>query len=240
MAISVTTIGQNTDSAGATVAITVGVGGVPSGALIFACNHEQTNTASDGSIADTGSNTYTKISRLNPNASSNSGFGITWYVKNCAALVNTNTITYTKQTSGNKTAFSAFYATGIDTTAPLDTAVTATATGSSATPTATSGTPGVSGELFAAAIVAVGMNTFSQDTGHSWASPLDTASTGTTAGNASVVGGNQVNAGTGTIIYAPTWSGSRAWAEFIHGFKAAAGSARTAMYIPGRYGPVAI
>lgn len=220
MAISVTNIGVATAASGSNAQITVGVGGVPSGALIAASTEHRANNASSGSIADTPTNTYTEIVGASLNATQTNGRGVLWYKENCAALSSGNTITYTPPASATN-AISAFYATGIATSGSLDTAVTNSATGSSTTPSVTSGTPGVSGELFVAAVAQRGSSgTFTQDTTNSWAAPFNEASSGTANGDARINGGNQVNGGAGTITYAPSYTVTSPWAAFVAGFKA--------------------
>lgn len=216
--ISVTNIGTNSNSAGATVAITVPVGGVPSGALIcFAV--DENSGAAGGSVADTSGNTYNLVSTvgLNNDIASN-GFGRFYYVQNATALSSGNSITWTKQVSGNQASVSAFYATGVATASALDASVTATAFGSSTTPTVTSGTPGQAGELFVGALWSKAGGTFTQDSGNSWAIPFNQG--GATAAT-QVNGGNQVNAGSGTKTFAPTLSSSVPWSTGVWGFKPA-------------------
>src|SRR5229473_52113 len=102
MPISVTNIGTNSGKLVAnngTVAVTVPVGGVPTGALIvfaFAM------APGSRSVADTASNTYTGSSGTtftNINTSLIGGTGY-YYAWNCTALVSGNTITLTNQTGG--------------------------------------------------------------------------------------------------------------------------------------------
>lgn len=234
MAISVATLGtvQDATGTGATLALST-TNAVSAGALIFVLIGEGNNAvySAGGSVTDAAGNTYTEIAhgQINPSGD----FGQIFYAKNAAALTAGQNITFTKQTSGDRAWVSALTATGIDTTAPLDTAVTTTpTTGSSTTPSITSGTPSVAGELFIGA-VASQQNTqlFTQDTGNGWGAPPDAI--GFTASNlgsafACIGGGNQVNAGTGTKTYAPTFSVGCRWAAFICGFKAATGGAAAA------------
>lgn len=234
MAIAVTTIGTAIDNvgAGATLAVVVPAGGAPAGALIVVAVGEGSlaTYSTGGSMADAALNTYAQIANAALNAGGQ-GFGVMFYAKNIAALLATNTIVFTKQTLNDCAVASAFYATGIDTTGPLDTAVTATASGVSSTPSVTSGTPAASGELFAACLIAQSNSqTYSQDTTHSWAAPFDTNGyDGTNLGSSIVwaAGGNQINAGTGTKIFAPTMSNLARWGAIVAGFKAAAGAADT-------------
>lgn len=139
MAISVTNIGTATGSSGGSLAVTVPAGGVPAGALIVVVVSEGASTVG-GSVADTAGNTYTAVTGVFNNAASASGYGRMYYALNATALAQNNTITFTRQTSGSNAAMSAMYATGIQTASALDTAVTNTATGSSTTPSVTSGT----------------------------------------------------------------------------------------------------
>lgn len=214
MAIAVTSIGTASATVGNNATITVGAGGVPAGCLIYIAGHDGASAAADSTVADTAGNTYVKIDRQNLNNVANARNVICHYVKNAAALVNTNTIVFTPGAGGVNSA-SALYATGIDTTAPLDTAVTAKAGGSSTTPSVTSGTPGVSGELFVAAL-AWASGTLTDDA--TWAHPPDA---NTTQAAAMISGGDQVNAGTGTKTYAPSSSMSGIWGTIVAGFKEA-------------------
>lgn len=235
MAISVTTLGTVADSTGtgATLALAVPGGGCPAGALIFVgvAEGNAATFAAGCTIVDDAGNTYTSIAGAT--CSGVSDFGQIFYAKNVAALTAAQNITVTKQNSGDRLWISALYATGVDTVAPLDTAVTTTATpGSTTTPSVTSGTPVQSGELFVG-FIAQQQNTqlFAQDTVNGWAAPPDMI--GFTAVNlgsafACIAGGNQVNAGTGTKTFAPVTApvGART-AIFIAGFKAAAAAADT-------------
>ena len=221
MAISVTNIGVNANTTGATVAITVPAGGVPVGALICLTSSESTNSFPPGSVADTASNTYAEVISAR-RSDGPTGFGSIFYAWNVAALVSGNTITYTKVASGARTAISAFYATGILTISdPLDSAATASAFGTGVSPSVTSGTPSVAGDLFVAAVIFGGNHSFTQDTGHGWATPFNESASGATSTDACVDGGNQINPGTGTKIYAPTINNID-WAALICAFKAAA------------------
>jgi hypothetical protein len=213
MAISVVSLGSTSSSTGATLTLTVTV---PAGALIFVAIHEKTTTAG-GTVGDGGTNSYTAINSANPNASTANGIGKNFYAWNAGAL-SAATLTYTKAGSGNSSSMSAFYATGIQTSAdPLDAAVTATpTTGSSTTPSVTSGTPGAAGELMVGAVAWLGAttDTFTED--GAYATPPDSAF----SFNTGVGGGNLVNAGSAAKTYAPTIT-SHPWAAFIYGFKAA-------------------
>lgn len=225
-AITTVSIGTNTNTSGTTIAVTVGAGGVPATSMIFCAAFEFTNSTTIGTIADTASNTYTKIGAtlLPNNTASAHGEGGIFYAYNVTALSNGNTITFTKNGGSVQAVFSCLYATGIKTVAdPLDTAVSPTiAFGSSTTPSVTSGTPGVAGELFICALAfgdTTATPTFTQDTGNGWAVPPTEASVNNGGNGNQVNGGNQVNVGTGTKACAPTYSASKPWAITIAGFK---------------------
>lgn len=218
MAIVVTNIGTIQQAAGASAAVTVPASGVPAGALVIVIAGEDSLTPG-GSVADTAGNTYS----VGASKANVSGFGRIFYAWNVAALVSGNSITYTKQTSGDKVAVSACYATGIQTTSdPIDGAFTATASGSSTSPSVTSGTAAVSGELVVGASVALGrdIDTFTQDAAYS-TPPTAINNAGAGSVNPLVAGGNLVNAGTGAKTYAPTIT-SRPWSALIVAFAATA------------------
>ena len=233
--ISVTSLGTATTTAGATTAITIGAGGVPAGALIVVEVGEATAFNPAGTLADTAGNVYfgQVTTSINPNGNTNNGVGVIFYAWNTAALVNTNTITYTKVVSAHAAVMSAFYATGIDLSIPIDVSVTASATGSSTTPSVTSGTPNDAGELFVAGLVAVAFNgssNFTQDSGHSWVTPfVDLA----VASANEIAGGNQVVSGIATKIFAPTLTNSEAWGVTILGFKPASTSTQGTLPVLG-------
>lgn len=202
---AVTNIGTNSNTTGATLTLT-GVT-VPAGSLIIVIVDENGSNVALGSVAD-GVNTY---------SSAGSTFGKIFFAAN--ASLSGGTITYTKNVSGDTATISAAYATGVATVSPLDAAVTATATGSGTSPSVTSGTPGQSGELFigmVSPLATSGSITMTQDAGHGWSFPPNFVDTTVTA----VGGGNQVNAGTGTKIFAPTLTGtSITWDAGVFGFK---------------------
>lgn len=202
MAISVTDIGHNSNASGTTVTIT-GVT-VPAGAMIF-CFASEAQSAI-GSFTDT-VNAYTKLGLLNGQTNP---IAQASYVP-VASSLSGGTITYTRGGSaGDSAAISALYATGLS-GVPLDSAVTAAASGNASAPSLTSGTPSVAGELF----IAVHSNSGSSSTADpNWSAPPDTD----TANNTHVYGGNQINAGFGTKSYNPTGNQTR-WNAAIYGFE---------------------
>lgn len=221
MAISVTTLGTNSNTSGATVAIASLT--IPSGALIFVGSGEGGTNLVGGTVADTPGNTYTQISFKNNNNIGSKGFGQTFYAKNAIAL-SSGTITFTKETSGDRAVISGVYATGIDTAAPLDTAVTNTATGSSTAPSvASAGTASQAGNLvigFASGNNSV--SNFTVNAGNGWSASPDQVASGTGSTDSQSIGGNQVNAGTGSNTFAVTGP-NKEWAAFIAAFSPASG-----------------
>lgn len=232
MAISVTHLTTQTGttfgdpgSGGSNLSITVPAGGVPSGACLFVGLTIRNNPLTNLAITDSASNSYSNITSRALNNSTVNGWLTAWRAENVSTLSSGNTITVsTTDFSAAHVAASVFYATGINISSPLDGAVTAVASGNNSTPSVTSGTPAESGELFIGFLGTRGNTTYTQDSGNGWATPPnDAASAGTTAG-ARIDGGNQVNAGTGTLTFAPTLSGANVWATIICGFKPSSGT----------------
>lgn len=217
MAISVTNIGTGSSAGGtATVGIAVPAGGVPTGALICVASNETSSATAAGSVADT-KNTYSTAT--SGGNASNLAFGGMYYAANASALTSSNTLTYTKNNSSNTGVCSAFYATGVLTTSPLDTAVTAAgSTGATTSPTVTSGTPSLSGELFVAICAYRSSSGFTEDTTHNWATPFNQINVTVT----NLGGGNQVNAAATALTFNPTIGASVSCAIMVVAFKPAA------------------
>lgn len=231
MAISVTSIGTSlsTSTAGTTKAITLGAS-VPSGSLIVVGVNERTSgsyTGTYGSIADTASNTYTRITQSSATTSGSSMIHSVWFVKNSTALSSSNTITYTASVSAFLNV-GAIYATGIDTTNPLDTTTCATSssplTSSSTTSvTVTSGTPTVAGELIVYFVsFRGGLASPTLDTTNGWTNTPG-ALFPNVSGTVTGAMGYLINSGTGTSTNTTSWSGGQYSGSSIAGFKEAAG-----------------
>jgi hypothetical protein len=194
---AVTSIGTNQNVAGATLTLT-GVT-VPAGSLIVVVVAE---TGGGGTVAD-GVNTYsTATNQVDAQLTT---ILTIFFAPN--ATLSAGTITYTKAVSGDATNISAFYSSNILTASPQDAAVTASASSTTNTPSVTSGTPAQSGELFVGAVsdTPTTNQTFSQDTTHGWAAPPNSIQNA--GATLLLAGGTQVNAGTGTKIFSPTFSG---------------------------------
>ena len=207
MKFSTANIGTNTGASGATLAITVGAAGVPVGSTIFVLVTEKSTSGTDGTLADTAGNSYSKLTSGSLAGTAANGRGILFAVTNCKALVNTNTITYTRNLSAASCAISAFYASGV-TGAATFTEALATATGTTGTITVTSGSLGtarlVLGALFASGTTTGGGNaTFTNAA--NFTTPPNEATTGGSAGSR-VDGGKLFKAASGTQVYAPTLS----------------------------------
>lgn len=223
MAIAVTNIGtKNSVSTGSSLVMT-GVT-VPAGALIVVGTGESGSGSTytgTGSLTDSAGNTYSRVSNYFNNSTAN-GVGVVWYCLNALAL-SSQSITLTKNlSSSNDAVMSAFYATGIGT---LDSTVTASATGSTNSPSLTSGTPSGANELLVAFAIAAGpasTMTYTQDSTNGWATPPNfiTADDGLN-GSAAVGGGTQVNSTANARTFHPTTVGyTLGTATFILGFKA--------------------
>lgn len=189
---------------------------VPAGSLIVVETWENqvSSDSGSGTVGDNGGNSsYTNITTQDQVSWGNLAV---FYVPN-ASLASGKVITYTKADAANVCSLSAFYATGIAASSPVDTSVTAQASLSGA-PSLASGTPASSGDLFVAAIgyrsTAGG---YTQDTTHNWVTPFtaNTANAGL-----QIAGGSQVNVGLSPITFAPTIPGTgRNEAVIIVGFK---------------------
>jgi hypothetical protein len=224
MTIAVTNIGTVGNSTTvATISVTVPAGGVPANALIAVIVGESGNTAG-GSIADTATNSYNAATAVFNN-NTTGGYGQLFYSYNSAALVSGNSITFTKTASNTGAAVSAIYATGIQVSPnPLDSAVTASVFANSSSATATSGTPGVSGELFLAISSQTSTFTFIQDSGHGWTSPPNSVSGSNLTNRSSIGGGAQVNAGAGALTFSATYSNNGPLQASVYGFKPLSGN----------------
>lgn len=207
-----------------TVSITVGAGGVPAGNLIVVEVQDTTPGAATGTMSDTAGNTYTLAISRSPNNSSTNGSTQYFYAWNCAALVSGNTIVYTGTSGTTSKSVSAVYTNEADNTAdPLISAVTTTATGTSATLSVTSGVPGVANAVFFAC---VGRNNptgavFTQDTAHGWSNPPNDTHEGSGSPHSGINGGSQVNATNSALTFAPGWSTTANQALLIIAFNPA-------------------
>lgn len=221
--ISLTQIITNETGFSGTMVTTTGVA-VPTGSLILVAVRDDTSSVGTRTCVDSKSNTYTTVSQVAINNNTGLGAVTLFYAWNCIALTSTDTITVSSAHTSEIIQMTACYASGIQTSSdPQDTAVKATNTGVSTTPSVTSGTPVQAGELFVG-VLGVGITEatdegFNQDTGNGWAAPPNRRfnTDGTRGG--SVEGGTLVNAGTGTKTYAPTTNVSQNWGIIITGFK---------------------
>lgn len=201
-----TNIGTNSGSGGvATIALT-GVT-VPAGALIVVSVLERNATVS-GSVSDT-LNSYSPAPAV---SLSGGGRVQAFYAYNVSALSG-GTITFTKISAPNTAVISAFYVTGASTSSPLDLA-NSVALSATATPSLTSGTPAVPGELFVGIAGYGNTGTYIQASG--WSAPPNAV-----IGTASALGGgNLINSGTSTQTFSPTVSaGTPSWGLIILSFE---------------------
>lgn len=187
---------------------------VSSGSLLVMCvlDTSTTGVGAGESVADSknaGNWTAGPGNALN-NANAN-GFTELFYKFNSAAMTSgVDTITYTKAGAGSP-GVSALVATGILSASDPGEA-SAHAGGNSATPSVTSGSPTTTGEAFIGCAGKTGIGVFTQDSVNAaWAAPPNTFT--------QFIGGSVVNAGSGTLIYAPTVVGAHLWADVIIAFK---------------------
>lgn len=217
MGISVVDIGVTAVPGFTNATVTVGAGGIPSGALIVVCTVEDGGSA--GSVTDSAGNSYNTAVFT---AFNSLGAGLCiFYCYNAIAISPGGTIEYNRHSLGAHAIIAAFYATGVQAGSdPRDSATVASATGSSATPTVVSGAPTAAGELFVALVGTPSSSlTFTQDTTHaSWSTPPDEGIN--SGGGNRIDGANVVTSGESAVQYAPSYSGSTAWGALIVGFKA--------------------
>lgn len=221
MSVTVTNIGTAIGSTVASIAITVPAGGVPQGALIIVCVADSSVSIVGGSVADTGTNIYTRITGADNNNLTTNGFGAIFSAPVTTALVPGNSIAYTLALTANA-AITAFYAQSLQ-VSPLDGAVTNTATGSSTAPSVAGASPPVgSGEFWVGMVSNTGPGTeaFTQDaTNAAWAAPptrVGIAVTGPT-----IAGGVVTSGLTSALIYAPTLGTTHPWTAIVVAFKVA-------------------
>jgi hypothetical protein len=177
------------------------------------------STSGSGSMTDNAAtpNVYTSQVNANLNNSATNGFARIFTAPVKTALTAANTITYTKGATGTVACISAFYALG--TTGQIDTTVNATATGSSTSPSVTSGVAHTNTLLFA--MVGYGNSgTYTQDTTHNWATPFTAVTGSTTRG---IGGGNQQQNSNTAIVFNPTLGTTGVWAALVTGLQAALG-----------------
>lgn len=158
---------------------------------------------------DSGLNTYTL---LNSNTTLNSGnSSILLWASTATAALTTSSIITVNCPLGSATC----NITGVTGQGTLDLNTTSTG-GFSTTPSITSGTPSSSGELFIGFAGTVGNNThtWTQSAG-GWSSPPNFVNGSSGIGAGGVEGGNQVNAGTGTLTYHPVVSTTVNWGCFL-------------------------
>src|SRR6266404_1104646 len=193
--------------------VTVPTAGVPAGAhiIVIGCDNGTGSLGnSNGTATDSAGNTYSSIATIPVGTGvelsflrsrSGNGGGL--------ALVSGNTVTYTPGTGGTVCSVSVFWVSGLAATGS-DNAALGTNSGTSSSPTVTSGSPTGRGEFFIAAVAGSTLiTTYNQD--NSWSSPPGIISTAAPV----LGGGNQINAGSGALTYAPTFDTSDNWVAAV-------------------------
>ena len=199
MSFVITNIGT-TGNLGTAHTVTV-TSAITVGTDVFVCIADAQNTI--GTMADSKGNSY---SQLTSHAIPGGGSAVVFHSNLTTQLFNNDTITYTS-TASVRSDLSVFSVTGGN---GLDTAVTASASGSSSTPSVTSGIPTQSGELFVGVVCQSNTRTLTQPAG-GWAEPPNAILIAN-----GVDGGNLVNSGAAALTYNPTFNGGSAnWAAFI-------------------------
>src|SRR5512143_501451 len=222
MALAVTNIGTATGTAGATLTITLGAGvSVPTGSVVVVGVSEFSTTSTAAGTVTlnvVGSSVFTeRVSRAHNNVITN-GVGGVFDVWNSAAISSGSIITYTRNVSASDAAITAFYVTGIQSSAdPYDANVGNSNFGNSTAPTVTSGSPTNSGELFVGLVTKNStISTYTQATSTAWTNtpaPVTATRTG-----AAIAGGYVIHTSTGTLAFSPTIN-TGTWAAFVVGYK---------------------
>lgn len=205
-------LGTATGGNGATSAkVTIGPGGVPAGSTIVVLVVPTTGSGALGGVIDTQSNTYAQKAIIRYD--SNVLFAAMYVCQNCAALTPGNTITFS--ISGGASIMSAL-AIRTSQAVSLDLNTTPTS-GKSTTPSLTSGTPSVAGEIFVGGVAYVTASpTTALVQAVGWTTPPDFA---TPNSNQSLGGGWLKNPGTSPQTYTPTLTGSNFWGIMLMSFK---------------------
>jgi hypothetical protein len=205
---AVTNIGTGAAAAAATITVSI-VANQISPAVVVVATWDLGGTPTTGAVTDTRGNTYTRFLTLG---------GLAVYVSNNSkGILNTNGIAYTKVDGVSAAEVTACYS--VNTSGFfLDTAVTATNTGTNSTPTVTSGTASMRGNLYFGICANDSSRTFTQDAGNGWASPPSD----TGVNNAiNLAGGTKTSTGIAAQTFAPTLSGSSPWNVAIFAFVSA-------------------
>lgn len=219
MAVAVTDIGTADSFIAATV--TIASVTVPVGASIVVCVTEGGNSGGLGGSVTDGTNTYTAVVGANYNNDTTQGFSRI-FVKDNAAAISNATITYTKKNNNANTCISAFYVTG---TGGIDTAVTASATGNSSTPSVTGGAPTGANEAIVGWVGGnFGLALTQDSTNGAYAAPPDLNENQNSAHS---IGGNIIYTGTSARTYAPTTAAGAVWAALMVAFKVPSGASGT-------------
>ena len=191
-------LGSTYQASGATLAFTPNGPAIPPGSCVVFVVCEAGAT-SNGAVSD-GVNTYSLVASQTLGGSS--GQLQVFRAYNAAAIGQYGaSVTYTKVGSANKCSMSGFAVTNVlSTSDPVDASVTVSGNGTTTTPSLTSGTPSVAGELF---VCALGINstgtTYTQSGG--LAAPPDNQINETTC---QIAGGSLINPGTSAYVFAPT------------------------------------
>jgi hypothetical protein len=198
-----TSRGSNVETTGSASTLVISSVTVAQGSLIVVSGCARVNTALGFTITDSGSNTYavyqpTENTTPTPDISSFFGYAIA-----STALSNGSVTINYGETVGSSAA-EVFETTGAAGSA-IDSPVNASSTFATATPSQTSGTPTVAGDLMFANLVWNDNGvTYTEDAGNGWTNIRNQLEVG---GPDSIVStAYQVNAGTGTKTYAPVLS----------------------------------
>lgn len=210
--VSIVDLGGQGAGGGGAASVTVGSGGIPAGSTIVVLGNSSAGNFSGTAVTDTAGNTYVLKGSSSYSAGS---LAAIWVVQNCSALVSGNTITV--HVPVGQLSIAALALVGVPASS-LDLTTTPTV-GTSSTPSITSGTPTMAGEIFVAGLAYVAVSpttTFTQAAG--WSTPFDSITASGVVQN--LAGGSRIQTGSAApFTYAPSLSASNKWGLFLLTFK---------------------
>lgn len=212
-----TSRGSNTDTTGTATDLVISSVSVAQNSLITVAGCLTVDTSMTITMADSAGNTYTVVQQETTAPAIDRTLFIGTAIATTALSSGSITITY-GETVGSSCA--EVYETTGGAGSSLDSAVTATAAFSTASPSQTSGTPTAPGDLmFGVLAWSDSLINYTEDTGNGWTNLRNKLTVAGPSSNMSAA--YQVNAGVGTKTYAPALSSSITGCIAVIGIKIA-------------------